>query len=118
MAKGTGVKGKPTDDLPKAKFSIENFKKSLGLFNYLGHHKWMFVVGMFFLFASAGIGLYFPMISGKMFGVFGDSSSAKDILEEKLIARLAGIVQGVVVQMTMRACANSSSFETSKPKSR
>ncbi len=95
MAKGTGVKGKPTDDLPKAKLSIENFKKSLGLFNYLGHHKWMFVVGMFFLFASAGIGLYFPMISGKMFGVFGDSSSAKDILEEKL--KSTGLIMLVVL---------------------
>ena len=95
MAKATGVKHEATDDIPKAKLSIENFKKSLGLFNYLGNHKWMFVVGMFFLFASAGIGLYFPIISGKMFGVFGDSTTAKDLLEEKL--KSTGLIMLIVL---------------------
>ena len=35
------------------------------------------------------------MISGKMFGVFGDSSSAKDILEEKL--KSTGLIMLVVL---------------------
>jgi hypothetical protein len=48
MAKGTSVKHKAKDDIPKAKLSKANFKKSFRLFNYLGKSKWIFVLGMFF----------------------------------------------------------------------
>ncbi len=82
MAKG--VKHKAIDDIPKASLSKENFKKSIGLFKYLGDHRWMFVAGMVFLIFSGGIGLVFPMFSGKMFGVFGDTTSSPAELTEKL----------------------------------
>lgn len=82
MAKGVNQTAK--DDIPKASLSKENFKKSIGLFKYLGDHRWMFVVGIFFLFLSAGIGLVFPMISGKMFGIFGESKASAGELYEKL----------------------------------
>lgn len=82
MAKGVNQTAK--DDIPKASLSKENFKKSIGLFKYLGDHRWMFVVGMIFLFLSAVIGLIFPMFSGKMFGVFGDATSSPEALKEKL----------------------------------
>lgn len=82
MAKG--VKHKAIDDIPKATLSKENFKKSIGLFKYLGDHRWMFVAGMIFLLLSGGIGLVFPMFSGKMFGVFGDTTSSPAELTEKL----------------------------------
>lgn len=74
MAKATGVKHKDKDDLPKAKFSRENFKKSLRLFKYLGESKWIFILGMFFVLGTAIVGLFFPLIAGKMFGYFGQSN--------------------------------------------
>ena len=82
MAKG--VKHKAIDDIPKASLSKENFKKSIGLFKYLGDHRWMFVAGMGFLLLSGGIGLVFPIFSGKMFGVFGDTTSSPAELTAKL----------------------------------
>ena len=74
MAKATGVKHKDKDDLPKAKFSRENFKKSLRLFKYLGESKWIFILGMFFVLGTAVVGLFFPLIAGKMFGYFGQNN--------------------------------------------
>ena len=74
MAKATGVKHKSKDELPKAKLSKENFKKSFRLFSYLGKSKWIFVLGMFFVLATAVVGLYFPLMAGKMFGFFGQSN--------------------------------------------
>ena len=91
MAKGTAGSGrgnsvspKEKEELPKAKLSAENFKKSLKLFHYLGRNKWKFALGMFFLATSAGVGLYFPMISGKMFGIFGENGATAELLQEKL----------------------------------
>jgi ABC-type multidrug transport system fused ATPase/permease subunit len=72
------------EDLPKAKLNAENFKKSLKLFHYLGHNKWKFVIGMICLAASAAVGLYFPIISGKMFGIFGATGSSPDFLASEL----------------------------------
>ncbi len=96
MAKATNVKHKAKDDIPKAKFSQENFKKSIGLFKYLGDHRWMFVAGMVFLLLSGGVGLVFPMFSGKMFGVFGDVSSSPEELMEKL-QRIGLILLAILV---------------------
>jgi ABC-type multidrug transport system fused ATPase/permease subunit len=84
MAKEKREKRTAKEDIPKAKLSKENFKKSIGLFKYLGDHRWMFVAGMIFLVLSGGIGLVFPMFSGKMFGVFGDTTSSPTELTEKL----------------------------------
>ncbi len=84
MAKATRIKHKSEDDIPKAKLSAENFKKSIKLFDYLGKHKWKFVLGMLFLGGSASVGLYFPLISGKMFGIFGETDKARDVLENEL----------------------------------
>jgi ABC-type multidrug transport system fused ATPase/permease subunit len=76
MAK-RGRPGTDNEDLPKAKLSKQNLKKSLRLFTYLGKHKWKFVWGMIFLAASSGVGLIFPVQSGKMFSFFGqDANSA------------------------------------------
>ncbi len=71
-------------DLPKAKLSAENFRRSFKLFDYLGRQKWQFVLGMVFLGLSAGVGLYFPMAAGKLLGVFGDDTTPKDILKNSL----------------------------------
>lgn len=93
MAKGTNsrkelrggtMNGKDKKELPKAKLSAENFKKSFKLFHYLGRSKWKFALGMFFLAASAGVGLVFPMISGKMFGIFGEQGLTDELLQTKL----------------------------------
>ncbi len=93
MAKGPGprkepqggsMNGKDKKELPKAKLSAENFKKSFKLFDYLGHQKWKFVLGMICLGLSAAVGLYFPMVAGKLLGIFGDDTTPKDILKDHL----------------------------------
>ena len=64
-------------DLPKAKLNAENFKKGARLFDYLGKQKWTFAIGLIFLFLSAGVGLLFPLMSGKMFGMLGTSDKTQ-----------------------------------------
>ncbi|MBS1637319.1 MAG: ABC transporter ATP-binding protein [Bacteroidetes bacterium] len=82
MAKGARIKHKEKDEIPKAKLNVENLKKSFQLFQYLGNNKWKFVLGLVFLTMSGGVGLYFPLASGKMFGIFGDTTTSKDILKQ------------------------------------
>jgi len=66
-------KDKAKEELPKAKFSKENFKKSFRLFKYLGKSKWLFTLGMIFIAGTAAVGLYFPVAAGKMFGYLGNT---------------------------------------------
>lgn len=99
MAKRRRLGSGEDEELPKAKLSKENFKRSLRLFTYLGRHKSQFVAGMFFLAASAGIGLIFPLISGKMFSFFGETGKPADVMESELyrigkILLLILLVQG------------------------
>lgn len=63
------------DDLPKAKFSVANFKRSFRLFKYVTDNKWLFVAGIIFLLGTAGVGLMFPVVAGKMFGFFGETKT-------------------------------------------
>ncbi|MCZ8286553.1 MAG: hypothetical protein O9353_13970 [Bacteroidia bacterium] len=78
MAKG--VKHKAKDDIPKARLSRENFKKSFRLLKYLGKSKWIFVLGMLFVLGTAIVGLYFPIMAGKMFGYLGQTGMATNLL--------------------------------------
>lgn len=82
MAKG--VKHKAKDDIPKARLSRENFKKSFRLLKYLGKSKWIFFLGMFFILATAIVGLYFPIMAGKMFGYLGQTSMASNIFRDSV----------------------------------
>jgi ABC-type multidrug transport system fused ATPase/permease subunit len=87
-------------DLPKAKLSLDNFKKSLRLFQYLGQNKWKFVFGMFFLVGTAAVGLIFPVISGKMFSFFGESGKPLAQMELELydigkVLLLILLIQGI-----------------------
>ena len=82
MAKG--VKQKDKDEIPKAKFSKENFKKSLRLLKYLGKSKWIFVLGMGFILATAIVGLYFPIMAGKMFGYLGQTTMTTNIFKDSV----------------------------------
>lgn len=84
MAKATGVKHKSKDDIPKAKFSRENFKKSFRLFKYLGKSKWLFGLGMFFVAGTAAVGLYFPIVAGKMFGYMGQLGMSSDLFKDSV----------------------------------
>ena len=72
------------EDLPKAKLSKENLKKSLRLFTYLKGQKWQFAIGMFFLAGTAIVGLVFPILSGKLFSFFGETGISKDSMEAQL----------------------------------
>lgn len=77
-------KDKSNEDLPKAKLSKVNFKKSFRLFKYIGNSKWVFGLGMFFVVATAVVGLYFPIMAGKMFGYLGQTNMAADIFKNSV----------------------------------
>jgi len=77
-------KNKTNEDLPKAKLSKENFKKSFRLFNYLGTSKWIFILGMFFVAGTAAVGLYFPIVAGKMFGYMGQLSMTTSLFKDSV----------------------------------
>lgn len=64
-------------DMPKAKLNAQNFKKGARLFDYLGKQKLSFAIGLVFLVLSAGVGLLFPLMSGKMFGMLGTSDKTQ-----------------------------------------
>jgi len=87
MAKkrGPGSSNIDTDDLPKAKLSLENLKKSMRLFGYLGKHRWKFVLGMFFLVGSAGVGLIFPLKSGQMLGYLAENTKPVEQVRSELM---------------------------------
>ncbi|HQQ94366.1 MAG TPA: ABC transporter transmembrane domain-containing protein [Bacteroidia bacterium] len=72
------------EDLPKAKLSWQNLKKSLRLFTYIRKQKWKFILGMFFLIGTASVGLLFPLKSGSLFGFFGNNSLPREILMDQL----------------------------------
>lgn len=73
---------KAKDKLPKAKFTKENFKKSYRLFKYLGKSKWIFALGMLFVLGTAIVGLYFPIMAGKMFGYLGQTNMAPNLFKD------------------------------------
>jgi ABC-type multidrug transport system fused ATPase/permease subunit len=77
-------KDSATEDLPKAKLSKVNFKKSFRLFKYIGNSKWIFILGMFFVVATAVVGLYFPIMAGKMFGYLGQTNMASDLFKNSV----------------------------------
>ncbi|MES2678502.1 MAG: ABC transporter ATP-binding protein [Bacteroidota bacterium] len=83
--RGSGPVNSDTDELPKAKLSLANFKKSLRLFSYLGKHKWKFVLGMIFLVASAGVGLIFPLKSGQMLGYLAENNKPVEVVRKELM---------------------------------
>ena len=88
MAKNDSSRGGQTtidkSDLPKAKLSIANLKKSMRLFSYLGKHRWKFGLGLVFLGASAGVGLIFPLKSGEMLGLIGESVKTQSEIRTEL----------------------------------
>jgi ABC-type multidrug transport system fused ATPase/permease subunit len=71
--RGAGPQNSDLDELPKAKLSWTNLKKSFRLFGYLNKQKWKFLLGMLFLVASAAIGLIFPLKAGSLFGFLSDT---------------------------------------------
>lgn len=101
LLKKMAKKEKTKDELPKAKFSKENFKKSFRLFKYLGKSKWLFTLGMVFIAGTAAVGLYFPVAAGKMFGYLGntgmDTSAFSNMVTgtgKELLILL--VIQGIV----------------------
>ena len=76
MAKtGGGLRAKPnaSDELPKAKLSMQNFKRSLRLFSFVGKHRWKFFLGLFFLGGTVFTALVFPKLIGNLMGLIGNS---------------------------------------------
>lgn len=62
-----------------------NPKKTLKLFQYVKQNKWQFLLGLCFLGGTAGIGLYFPLIAGKMFGFLGETHADSVLFSEKVL---------------------------------
>lgn len=83
--RGGGPVNSDTDELPKAKLSLANLKRSTRLFGYLGRQKWKFVLGMIFLAGSAGVGLIFPLKSGEMLGYLAENSMAPEVVRAELM---------------------------------
>ncbi len=101
MAKQNRAGNNDKQDLPKAKLTKENLKKSLRLFKYIGQHRWKFLLGLIFLLGTAITGLCFPFISGKMIGLFGSTDKTEAVFNKELV-RVGGylivllLIQGVV----------------------
>ncbi|MCC6372903.1 MAG: ATP-binding cassette domain-containing protein [Bacteroidia bacterium] len=89
------VKPLRKDELPKAKLTLSNLKRSFRLLGYLGKHKWKFALGMVFLVLSAGVGLLFPLKSGKMFGYIGEEVKDTALIRSELIE--IGLILGVIL---------------------
>ncbi len=70
---------KESEELPKAKLSKENLKKSTRLFAYAKDQKWNFILGGLCLLGTASVGLIFPLIGGELIGFFGKLKDAKDM---------------------------------------
>ena len=92
---------KQKDEIPKAKLSTKNFKKSFRLFKYLGASKWIFVLGMFFVLGTAIVGLYFPIMAGKMFGYLGQTTMAPELFKNAVSGTgiellILLVIQGIV----------------------
>lgn len=94
--RGAGPTNSDTDELPKAKLSIANLKKSLRLFGYLGKHKWKFVLGMIFLVGSAGVGLIFPLKSGQMLGYLAEETKDAETVRVELM-EIGGVLLGILL---------------------
>jgi ABC-type multidrug transport system fused ATPase/permease subunit len=73
------------EELPKAKLNMDNFRKSMRIFKYIGKHKWKFFLGMFFLAGTAATALIFPRLMGNLMGVIGGNDSKSTITKEQLL---------------------------------
>lgn len=78
------VKPLRKDELPKAKLTLSNLKRSFRLLGYLGKHKWKFMLGMVFLVLSAGVGLVFPVKAGQLLGYIGENNKPVDQIRSEL----------------------------------
>lgn len=91
-------KDKAKEELPKAKFTKENFKKSFRLFRYLDNNKGLFVFGLIFLAGTAGVGLYFPVVAGKMFGFLGQTNQDKEVFKNLVVSTGLQLLVLLVIQ--------------------
>ncbi len=74
-----------TEELPKARLNIQNLKKSLRIFKFVGTHKWKFFLGMAFLAGTAATALIFPRLMGNLMGVIGGDTSNSDKTGQELL---------------------------------
>ena len=77
------------EELPKAKLNRETLGKATRIFKFIGHHKWKFFIGMFFLVGTGSTGLIFPKLMGDLMGLIGKTDSTNEQLLE--IANTVGI---------------------------
>ncbi len=100
MAKKGRLRAKDSEELPKAKLNKEAFRKTKRLFKYV-QPRWKFGLGLLFLGGTAAVALGFPLITGKLIGLFGDTKISKaefEIQMWEVLIQLIGIlvIQGIV----------------------
>jgi len=84
------------DELPKAKLSIKNLKKSLRLFSYVKNQKWLLVAAFFFLIGTSVVGLIFPVLSGKLLSYFGETGMSQEKMDGQ-IKQIGLILLGILI---------------------
>ncbi|HEY4798374.1 MAG TPA: ABC transporter transmembrane domain-containing protein, partial [Bacteroidia bacterium] len=77
------------EDLPKAKLNKESLRRATRIFQFVGPHKWKFILGLFFLVGTGSTGLLFPKLMGNMMGLIGKTGTTNEQLLE--IANKAGM---------------------------
>lgn len=91
MAKRGGDK-ENKDELPKAKLTFKNLKKSFRLFGYVKEQRWLLVLALFFLAGTAIVGLIFPVLAGKLLSFFGETG-----ITEAKIYKIGLILLGILI---------------------
>ena len=99
MAKQRKLRSGETEEMPKAKLTWFNLQRAFRLFSFI-RPRWKFFLGIFFLAGTAAVALGFPVKSGELIGLFGDTSLSAEKAEQEmkhLLLYLIGIllIQGV-----------------------
>lgn len=65
MARKT-TRNSETEDLPKIKITKDSLKKAARIFQFIGPHKWKFLLGLLFLAGTGATALLFPKLMGSL----------------------------------------------------
>ena len=81
------------NDLPKSKITATSLQKATLIFQFAGHHKWKFYVGLVFLLLTGATALAFPKLMGMLI----------DCVKNKDTALANNIALGLVVILFLQS---------------
>ncbi|MEM1296969.1 MAG: ABC transporter transmembrane domain-containing protein, partial [Verrucomicrobiota bacterium] len=90
------------EDVPKAKLTRENLKKTLWIFSYLGRYKMMFIPGIIAVLITAGMAMAFPILMGELIGEAMNSNSPEG--REALLETVNRVAVILVIILSVQAC--------------